>query len=323
MHHLKYLKSLCVLVLTLSFLGVAARAQTSAAPINQVSVHIATMPIADTVGTYVGEKLGYFKEAGLELKVTKFSSGPETISAVIAGKADIAYAGSVPFLNAVTQGVPLVIIAGNSLAHGAPPDPHSIIVAKESSISTTRELQNKKIAINAIGSISQLYPMELLSRNGVDTKSIQWVELPFPAMNDALLRKQVDAIANVEPFTSIILASGKATEIAYPYVDVQPNLHIAMWVATKKWVEQNPETLNRFLKAWDKSVQFMRSEDSRTRALIAEFTGIKGDLAANIRLNQWSSKVDVPSLEKTAELMRKWKLIEKSVDVQTLVYIRR
>lgn len=51
MHHLKYLKSLCVLVLTLSFLGVAARAQTSAAPINQVSVHIATMPYADTVGT--------------------------------------------------------------------------------------------------------------------------------------------------------------------------------------------------------------------------------------------------------------------------------
>lgn len=286
-----------------------------------VTLHLATMPIADTVGPFAGDQLGYFKEAGIELKMTKFSGGPETISAIIAGKADIAYAGAVPVLNAVAQGVPLVVVANNSLAQPAPPDPHSILVTTDSGINSLKDLEGKKITTNVIGSISQLYPNELMARNGVNTANLTWVEVPFPAMNDALLQKQVDAIAQIEPFTTILLSTGKVKELGYPFVDVQPSLNIAMWVATKKWVEQNQDTLDRFLKGWDKTVQYMKSNDARTREMITAFTGMKADLANTMRLNQWASKPDVESLRKTAALMRKWKFIDKDIDVQAIVYI--
>ncbi len=63
---------------------------------------------------------------------------------------------------------------------------------------------------------------EWLQRNGVDPSSVQFLEIPFPQMADALFQNRLDAVWNVEPFLTFMVRSGNARVIAYPYQENVP-----------------------------------------------------------------------------------------------------
>ena len=48
----------------------------------------------------------------------------------------------------------------------------------------------------------------MADRSGVDPASVQYFELPFPQMTDALLQNRLDAVWSVEPFLTFLLKSG-------------------------------------------------------------------------------------------------------------------
>ena len=72
-----------------------------------------------------------------------------------------------------------------------------------------------------------------LEKRGVDPKNIEFQEIPFPQMADALLQKRVDAVWNVEPFVTFMTQSGKAKVLAYPYLDNIPGMDISNYLPRK------------------------------------------------------------------------------------------
>src|SRR5262249_10348869 len=157
-----------------------------------------------------------------------------------------------------------------SSARDAPPDSATLMVPVDSPIKGPRDLEGKRMAVDAVGGIGWTYTSALTEQAGGGPKKIQFVELPFPQMPDALLNNQVDAAQISEPGRSLILKTGRVTALAYPIIEVQPGAEISHVIAKADWVQSHPETLRRFLRAYGKGIEYINQNEADARKLIAE-----------------------------------------------------
>jgi NitT/TauT family transport system substrate-binding protein len=93
-------------------------APAGAARAEPTTLEVAYIPILAMAQLFVIEGEGWSKEAGLELQLTRFSSGPAMVQALASGKFDIAYIGIGPALVARANGVDLKALAANGLGQG-------------------------------------------------------------------------------------------------------------------------------------------------------------------------------------------------------------
>jgi NitT/TauT family transport system substrate-binding protein len=94
-----------LLIAAAALLGTAARADTR--------LDVAYMPIMPVAQLFVVESEGWGRQAGLDLKLTKFDSGPAITTAIASGKFDVMYFGIGPALVARAGGVPIKVVASN------------------------------------------------------------------------------------------------------------------------------------------------------------------------------------------------------------------
>jgi len=80
-----------------------------------VRIEIGYIPILASAPLLIIDAEGWAKEAGLELKLTRFDSGPAAIQALAAGRVDVIYAGIGPVLVARGSGIDVSVIANSAV----------------------------------------------------------------------------------------------------------------------------------------------------------------------------------------------------------------
>ena len=101
-----------------------------------------------------------------------------------------------------------------------------------------------------------------LEKEGVDVSKLKFIEVPFPDMNAALEAERVDGACVVEPFVSQGTA-GKAKGINPFYVNTAPDLTVAMYFTSKQYAQENPEIIERFVTAMNKSLDYAQYTPTR------------------------------------------------------------
>src|SRR5215212_8376886 len=91
-------------------LGSRAQAQKAA-----VQARVGVIPIIGTAPLFVAQKEGWLKEAGLEIGVTTFESGPNMIQALASGTIDIYVAGVAPLAVARSKGIDVRVVAATAV----------------------------------------------------------------------------------------------------------------------------------------------------------------------------------------------------------------
>jgi len=99
-----------LLALLLAMLIPAASAQ-AADPTTHLEVGY--MPILPVAQLFVMEGEGWTSDAGLELSLTRFSSGPAMVQALASGELDVMYFGIGPAMVARANGVPIKVLAAS------------------------------------------------------------------------------------------------------------------------------------------------------------------------------------------------------------------
>ena len=295
-------------------------ATTPAAQAADVKLRVAVLPIANLTPVYISKKNGFFQSEGLDVDLTVAQGGAELLPTLVAGTIQIGYSAWIPALLARAQGYDLMILAGHANARDKPPEGGALLVPKDSPIQGYKDLKGKRVSVNNVQSVAWLTVVEPLRRVGIGPKEVTFVEMPYPLMNDALLNGRLDAIAQVEPFTTILMSSGKARIIGYPYIDTLPRLPIAGWVASEKWISRNPETAEKFVRAFRRGVEFMNSNKEESLKLMVEFSKLDPGLARKVQLDLFDASVNVELLQKEADLMLQHGLLDKKLDVSRMVY---
>jgi NitT/TauT family transport system substrate-binding protein len=283
------------------------------------TLNVGVIPIADVAPLYLGIKKGFFKEQNLTVNPKLAEGGAAITPAVLSGDFQIGFSNNISLLIAASKGLPVQVISQGVLAGTDTKEAWAdLLVLKNSSIKTAKDLEGKTIAVNTLKNICEVTIKASLEKQGVDVNTLKFIEVPFPDMNAALDAKRVDGACVVEPFVSQGKA-GKARGIDPFYVNTAPDLSVATYFTSKQYAAQNKDVVDRFVKGINKSLDYAQSHPDETRAVLTEYTPIPPEAAKAIKLPVWRSELNTDTIKLLSQLSKKYGLIEKEPDLGELV----
>ncbi len=218
----------------------------------RLAVHTATMGATDTIAL----RLGYFKEAGLEVDWRRFQTGKAGRDAMVGGSIDINSTAASPFLIGLSQKVPYVAVAVNSHFCGS----NAIVVLKNSEITSIAQIKGKKFA-TARGTITDhIFAAKMGPAHGLKPGEYQVANMDAKDRIAALVSKAVDVASLTEPFMAVAEHEGiiRVLEDFCKY-DPMP----FMLTATNKIVQENPAAVVAYLRGWVRAVNLLKEQPEK------------------------------------------------------------
>jgi len=288
--------------------------------VGQERIKLGLLPFSESLAAVIADKQGYFQEEGLQVESSKFDSAAIAVPVLQSGRLDIVLSSTVSTFQAIEQGLDAVVLAPGAIVRAAPPDTTTAVLVRKGSIKSLKDLEGKRVAVNVINSTAWLHAVALLEKHGVDRSKVRFSEVPFPQMNDPLLNAQLDAIVQVEPFRSALMATGNAEIIGWPYVETAPNTDITQYIALTSWVEKNRATAAKFVRAVVKGAQFAASNEAATRDINQQFTNLNPSLKDKVLLPRLGTAINLNEMNHTMSMMQKYGLLKTPVDLSKRVF---
>lgn len=224
------------------------------------TLKVATIGLLADGALQLGIEQGFFEEEGLEIETSLVANPPAGLAAAQSGQVDIAYAPSIPLLNAISQGVPLTVVqAADGYADGASEgsdlaeiDDTGLYASQASGITSVDKLAGKTIAVPARKAQLEVTISAALDDAGVDPAGVNWVVLDFTSAAAALASGTVDAAGLVSPFTTQAANAGGAL-LASPGVEFFEEGAVGLWTAGTSTVAGKADAIAAFQRAIAKS----------------------------------------------------------------------
>jgi NitT/TauT family transport system substrate-binding protein len=218
------------------------------------------------------------------------------------------------------NGLDIMFLAASTRIRSNPPDNSGLLVRTPDSIRTAKDLAGKKISAGLINSVNYAHMREWMQRNGADPSSVQFLEIPFPQMADALFQNRLDAVWNVEPFLTFMVRSGNARVIAYPYQENVPRMDITCYLAKESWLKANPDVARRFKRAIERATTDLINATKEVRDdWVAKYTGARPEVVAAMNLPEFTTEFNIPSLKANLDIAVRQKLA-KPFDLDTMIW---
>ena len=283
------------------------------------TLKVGVIPIADVAPLYLGMDKGFFEEEQLTIEPQLAEGGAAITPAVVSGDFQIGFSNTISLLIAASKDLPVQIISQGVLAGKSEEEAWAdLLVLKDGPIADGKDLEGKTIAVNTLKNICEVTIKASLEKEGVAVDELKFAEVPFPDMNAALEAGRVDGACVVEPFVSEGKA-GKARGIDPFYVRTAPDLTVATYFTSTQYAEENPEVVDRFVKAMDRSLTYAQSHPDEVRQILLDYTEIPPEAVEQIKLPVWRPDLNEPTIELLSELSEKYGLIEEQPDLGELI----
>jgi NitT/TauT family transport system substrate-binding protein len=150
-----------------------------------------------------------------------------------------------------------------------------MLVPNASTLHSARDLNGKTLAVNVLKGIAHVSAQSWIDKNGGDSKSVRYIEMPFAAMPAALGANRVDAAVVAEPQLSE--SHNDTRFFGKSYDGIGDLWMIDAWVASEAWIAANPEAAHRFGEAMQQAAVWANHNQDKTAAIIS--AAMKIDLA--------------------------------------------
>jgi NitT/TauT family transport system substrate-binding protein len=285
---------------------------------DDAALAIGTIPIDPTAEVYYAQEMGFFKKAGLNVTITPFASGGAIASAVVGGAVDIGLADSVSMTSAHAHGLPLTYLAPAGVyKKGA--ETYEIAVPDASPIHTAKDFDGKTIAVNGLKNINEIPTDAWIDNNGGDSKSVKFIEMPYPAMLPALDAKSVDGVALVEPFMTFALAKGGYRLISLTDHNLAPQFAVAGWAATKPWAAAHPDLVKKFVAVMNETAKWANANHAQSGAILTRIAKLPPGLADKMQRAYYGERLDPAMLQPVIDATAKYGVIPKSFPASEII----
>ena len=211
---------------------------------------------------FAAEKLGYFKEANLDVKLIMFRSGAAAQEAFSAGAADIiVYVGPAVAL-AVGKGAKEKIVALVGSGHTG----WNVIVRTDSPIRTIQDLAGKKVGITSKATTSDMAALWVAERAGVTFQQVPLGSGLIPGLRTG----KVDALVFSPMVTLREVLTGRARSIMDLTNEMQPTL-VNVYVASQDMIDKRPGELRATLAAIYRGLAYLRANRDWTLAYLKDY----------------------------------------------------
>ena len=248
---------------------------------------------------YVAQEKGYFAEEGLNLVVNFPANTNDGISLPAAGKADLGmYYLQDAILTAVEEDVPIV-----SVGAVAQESLNVVISLKESGIDGAEDLEGKKIGY-AGTVLSEEQIKSMLEHVGLEADSCEFVDVGFDLLT-ATTTGQVDATIGNMVNHEVPQLEEEGIEINYffPTDFGVPEVYELVFLAGQDAVDNNPEKLQKFLRAAKKGFEFTKENPEEALQILLDNQNAE-NFPLSPTVETESLNILLPAMEnETAELL--------------------
>ena len=233
----------------------------------------------DTTIAEVGQRAGIFKKHGLTLEILWTQGGGETQQAVISGSVDVGVApGIMGVLSAFSKGAPVRIIGAETTGAS---DLYWYVPAN-SPIKSLKDTDGKTISYSTNGS----------STHGIVTAFMKQYDLkakptatggPAPTLTQ-VMSGQIDVGWSAPPFGMQQLDEGKIRIIASGNdATAFKGQTVRLLVTNVQTLKDRKPAIDRFMKAYRETIDWLYSDDPAALKTYADFVGIPLAMAKRTR----------------------------------------
>jgi NitT/TauT family transport system substrate-binding protein len=305
--------STCALLAATSALMLAGAAQA------QQKVQIGCTATSDCASAMIAIDEGIFKRLGLDAEMVLIGINSNIPAALLSNSIQIGGPTSSVFLQAADGGLDLVAVAGASVMNERTANLTTVFGRSGVSFKEPKDFAGKKVGAPGLGAFLHVLFVKWLMEKGVDPKSVTFVEVSFPTMNDILKSGAVDAVLTSEPFVTRMTNAGTGTA-AFRYVqELNRSEPIIFYAASRDWAVKNPEIVRKFREGIAEGAKIVNSDREKASASISKFTKQPLDIVKLFPPSYSQPELKAGDLAWWVDVMKQQKLMQNNVDLAKLI----
>ena len=270
----------------------------------------------DAVISYAQE-LDYYKAAGLDVRITTLTSGPIVANAVVGGSLDIGAANVGSIAVARSRGIPLKLIAVAGIADETASS-DLIAVSKTSTIQTGADLNGKTVGIVALKTMQHAAILLWIDKHGGDSKTVKFIEIPFPDMAGSLEAKRVDVVLPNEPFTTMM--RGNIRSLGNQWASMQTPFPIFGVFSTDQWLAAHGDLAVKFAGAVTRAATWANAHRKETAPMLVKLAKVDPQLAGTMGRSSYGTRLEPAMLQPIIENLVRYGMMDKPIDANELVW---
>jgi len=285
---------------------------------SMTDIKVGTAPTLSGASFYLAAQDGTFTKNHLSATPQVMTSGAQAIPLLLNGQVQFTVADAVGAIKAVSQKIPLEIVAQGPIVSPDPSKDNAGLVVGPG-VANVQDLAGKTVAVNALASFSQLAAEKSIDLAGGDSSKVKYVELPIPQMAAAVKAGTVAGAAISEPF----LSQGKADGLKdlTPILNkVFPNAPMLVYLASTSYASSHPQVIKEFAASITAANTALGANPATLKSVggsVAKLTSAQLD---NMILPTYvPAPVSLDALKTVMDVMVEYKVLKASIDLQSHV----
>lgn len=225
----------------------------------------------------LGVDKGFYKEEGIDLSIGEGQGSGRTVQIIGTQSDTFGMCDGLSLIAGVAKGIPVTAIMG-----AMSKSPFALVARADSNIKSAKDLEGKTIAVTTGETGAILFPA-VVQANKLDGDKIKFVRVDSAGKLVAMLEKRVDAMfGGLENQNLLLTQRGLAVD-TLPFSDIGASTVGLMLVANKETVARNPQLVQRFVRATQKSIAYAEKHPDEA---ISSLLKVKPDLDRSLALKQ-------------------------------------
>src|SRR5258706_14887812 len=232
--------------------------------IEKRDVHIA---VGGKVALYylpltITERLGYFKDEGVNVRISDFAGGTRSLEAVVGGSADVVSGSYEHTINMQSKKIPFQAFV---LSGAAPQITVAISSKLAGKYKSPKDLKGLKVGVSAPGSSTNMVVNYLLAKGGLKPTDVAIIGIGAGAqVISAVDQGRVDVISQTDPAVTMLEKEGKVKVIAETRTPEGTEslfggpMPAASFYAPVEFLKKNPNTVQALTNAMVRTLLWMQ-----------------------------------------------------------------
>ena len=204
------------------------------------------------------ERLGHFKEQSLNVEVSDFKGGSQSLTALVGGSADVVTGAYEHTIRMQTKGQDILAVIELGRYPGI-----TLAVKKDRAdkIKSAADLKGARIGVTAPGSSTNMIAQFLMTKAGLKPDDASFIGVGTGSgVIAAIQRGEIDAISNIDPAMARLEASGDVVVLAETRTTEGTTkvlggpMSAAVLYTKREFVQKNPNTTQALVNAFYKTL---------------------------------------------------------------------
>ena len=268
---------------------------------------------------FVAANEGIFKKHGLDVEMKLVPNSATTPAALMAGSLQVATPTAPNTMQAVDQGLDLVVISGGGYYTKGMEDV-AIMVRPDSPIKTAKDFEGKRVSTPGLNAFLHVLFRKWMAENGGDYKKVTFTENAFAQSIDVLRSGQVDGILAVQPFLSRAQETNVGRVVAFYIAALDGEVQAGWHVASRKWADANPQQVAAFRAAIVEASALALKDPAIVRKANLVYIPFPAEVQAKFPDPKFRPVITPDMVQIWNKIMLEQDMLKKPIDPSKLLY---